>query len=64
MILSKYKIYPGYDKTKFSTEKTFFHFKVCGFEKCTVRFQVLRVHILEKLLRMNQTHVYKPIVKK
>ena len=61
---SQYKLYPGYDKAIQSTEKTYFNFKVFGFEMCTVRFQIARVHILGKLLRKNQTHTYNPIVRK
>ena len=63
-MLYQYKLYPGYDKTRMSTEKTFFHFKVCGFELCTVRFHIQRVHILEKLLKTNQVHVYRPIMRR
>ena len=57
----QYKVQPGYDKTRNSTEKTFFHFKVGGFTQCTVKFVVTKQHLLEHYFKKCGTEGYRPV---
>lgn len=52
-VVTQYRVTPGLDKTRNTTNKTFFHFKVQGFRQCTIKFIVGRVYLLEPLYKVS-----------
>lgn len=46
----QYRLIPGYDKTKNTSERTFFYFRVAGFKMCIVKFIVMRQCLLDKFV--------------
>lgn len=48
----QYRVTPGLDKTRNTTHKNFFHFKVFGFKHCIIKFIVTRAYLLQPFIRV------------